>query len=176
MGLTPATNRQVPEHAILDTFNKQVYLGNAFLAGTDVVTLSNTSETPLLYISNPALSGTAPQNGQALFNGVRSLNCPDPAGTVIFRVYKNPTVVSGGTAVTPQNCRLASATTSIAAALKSPTVSTNGTRQITLVVGFSAQSIDSQLLIVDPGQTLLITAQAVGAGTTAIAECQWFEL
>ena len=49
MALTPATNRQLPQEAILDHFNKQNYLGNSFLVSTDLVTTTNT-ETPLLIL------------------------------------------------------------------------------------------------------------------------------
>jgi hypothetical protein len=53
MALTPATGRQIPNESILDAFCKQTYLGNAYIVPTTVA-LSNTAETPIILIENPA--------------------------------------------------------------------------------------------------------------------------
>lgn len=167
---TVNTNVQIPSESILDLFGKQTYLGNSFTVTTDSVALADTAEHPVLYVAN------ASTNTKTLFNYVRALNCPDPAGTIIYRVYFNPTTVTAGSAATPVNCRTGSATASVATAKTSPAVVTKGTRVDTLTIGFSAQSIDSILLAIDPGTSLLITAQAVGGATTAIVSAAWYEL
>ena len=46
MAFLPATQRQVPEHAILDYFNKQTYLGNQYVA--TLASTVGTGETNLL--------------------------------------------------------------------------------------------------------------------------------
>jgi hypothetical protein len=175
--MTPATNRQVPEHSIVDHFNKQAYLGNQYIANTNVVTVTGTTEVPVLYIANPALVQTAPSNGIALFNEIQTLACIDPSGLtgIVYRIYSNPTVVAGGSAIVPRNCRLASSNTSIATCLKSPTVTTMGTLLASLNVGSQNTHMGNLMFIVDPNKSILITAQP-SATTSALVVCSWYEL
>lgn len=149
---TPA---QISDNSIMDINGRQCYLGNQFTLAVGTVSLADTAEHPVLYTLNPST------NTKSLFKSLRSLNVADNSGAVaVFRIYKNPTGVSGGTGIPPQNCRLASTITSGATVLKIPTVSTNGTLLSTIAVGFNAQNIDSTLFICDPGQALLITCAA----------------
>jgi hypothetical protein len=163
MALTPNTQSQIPENSILDLNNKQAYLGNQFVSGPDTFSLADSSEHPILYISNPST------NSKALFIYNIDLNAIGSTDIITFRLYSNPTGVSGGTAVTPRNCRPASANTSVATVKSGPTVSGNGTRLQTIALGFNAQSIVNPIIILDPGQSFLITGQAT---TTATAICQ----
>lgn len=167
------TAAQVPEKSIMDLFGKQAYLGNLFIATINTQSLTGTSEVPSLYISNPATST------KSLFKYLRSLNVADNSGEVIvFRVYSNPTgAVTGGSTITPVNCRPANVNTSVATVLKAPSVGSNlfGALLSVIVVGFNAQNIDSVLFICDPGQSILITAQPTAA-CIATAESVWWEL
>jgi hypothetical protein len=160
---------QQPDSAILNFFGKAAYLGNQFIATINTVSLT-TAETPVFYTLNTTTSS------KSLFKAVRALNVADNSGeVVVFRVYLNPTGVTGGTTITPVNCRPANSNTSVATCTKSPTVASNGTLASVIVVGFNAQNIDSTLFVIDPGNSLLITAQATGA-CIATADSVWWEL
>jgi hypothetical protein len=164
------TAAQNPDHAILDTFNKQAYLGNQFVANSGLVTLGDTAEHTVLYLANPA--GTT----KSLFNSVRKLFAGDITNYIIFKIYSNPTVISGGTPATPFNCRPASANTSISTVLISPSDSTNGTLIATFPVSLGYSPSDSEsCLILDPGQSLLVTAKG-SAATSCVAEFVWWEI
>lgn len=166
----PATNRQVPDAAIMDLFGKQAYLGNQFVV-SGAIALGDTSEDNFLYISNAAA------NTKALFSPMRSFTVSDPTIAVTFRIYANPTVVAAGSIVIPVNCRLANPLTSVSVCRTAPTASTKGTLISTLVVsGGALQAVSNLMLIVDPGKSLLVTAQAA-SGTPGIAgEAVWWEI
>lgn len=166
----PATNRQVPDHAIMDLFGKQAYLGNQFTVSA-TASLGDTNEDPFLYVVNDAA------NTKALFNSLRSFVATDATIDITFRVYFNPTGVTGGSAKTPANCRPANPLVSVATCKSAPTISTKGVLVSTIVVsGGILQSNSDLLLIIDPGQSMLVTAQAA-SGTPAIAgELVWYEI
>jgi hypothetical protein len=169
MSVTPNNTQQLPDKSILDFFNRQTYLANSYSLPL-TSTLSNGSETPILLISN-SLTGIA--GGKALFHNLRRLVSSDHS---IIRYYVNPTVSSVGTPITPVNLRPASSNVSIASCSSSPTISGDGT--LLSAIGINTVTDDRNLLIVlDAGQSLLITAQASsGAGATIYSTSSWYEL
>lgn len=170
MSLTPATSNQIPDHSIMDYFNKQNYLGQAFTWSTDAVSITGTSEVNFLYLSNPVGSG------KGLFVDTRRLACNDPtyATDIVFRFYITNTAVSAGTAETPINLRPAYPTVSLATVILKPTA-TKGTLVGTFVVNTQSPQETEQLLILDPGQNLLLTAQP-SASTVGVAAFSWQEI
>lgn len=184
MALTPATNRQIPDHSIMDAYNKQTYLGNGYIASTGSVTITTGgTEQPILLLSNPSTNYN--QNGQAgnlsCFQNLRKLITPFiSAGTTdlaSFKVYLNPTVTGTGSAITPVNLRPGNANTSKMVARKSPTVSSNGTL-LTTYETMVMETDSSLLFLLDPGFSLLITVTyPTGTdGSPAVAELAWYEM
>lgn len=173
--MTPATNRQVPDHSIMDVFGKQTYLGNTFAAATGFVAIG-TSEAPLLYIACPAQNTAAFSNAKALFCSIKNLLCYDTtmATGLIYRVYLSAATISGGTPFTPVQMRPANANASLATVLVSPTVGSNGTLIAAYSVGFESPEMGSDLIILDAGKNMLITAQASAASMGA-ANLSWNE-
>lgn len=90
MALLPATNRQIPDHAILDQYNKQTYLGNTYSVNSAFTV--GTSETNLFLLLNPTTSIGLFQN---FLRGVENT----AAQSVIFKMYLNPTVAAGAQTV-----------------------------------------------------------------------------
>jgi hypothetical protein len=175
--------RQLPDHAILDHFNKQVYLGNKFIFNTGNMTLSGTSETAVLLISN-AVSNTATPNTVAAPNGLFldhiKGTCLTSSDNVQFNVYINPTLSSSGTAATPVNLRSGSATTSIATLATNGatalTASANGTLVRTLISANQLAELSDLMNILDPGQSILITAIASASSAHVTMQISWYEL
>lgn len=166
------SSRQVPDHAIMDRYNKQVYLGNQFIANTGSLSIT-TSETPILYLANPvnALAGAL-----SLFNSIKKLYVGDLTNSILFKVYTNPTTVAAGTTITPGNCRLASSVISTSVCKKSVTAVANGTLLEVIPMSLGSSPVDeSTMLILDPGNSILITATG-SAATTCAAELIWYEL
>lgn len=162
---------QIPDNSILDAYNKQVYLGKAFIAATPVSTTAGTSEVPILLLSNPIANKTS------MFAAVRKFSCQTTGVSILFRVYINPTITSNGTTITPVNLRInPNSPTSVMTAFLSPTASSNGTYVTGLPVAAFSTAISNVLQILDPGASVLITAQASSAGTSLEVEQVWYEL
>lgn len=176
--MTPATNRQIPDSAILDHFNKQVYLGNEY-GFVLQLTAASTAEIPYLLLQNPAQPTIAfpKQSGpSSLFVDLRRLSGVSTLTTFsCMRAYLNPTITSVGTVQTPKNFRPASSNTSISSLHSAPTISANGTlmEAISSNAPLTVESYD--LIILDPGQTLLITVQTE-ASTLSHAQIKWYEV
>lgn len=178
--MTPASNKQIPDQAILDLHGKQPYLGNQFITSSSVVALADASEHPVLSIACPSQAtqgvGAFP-NAKALFVNLRQMFCNDATGLtgIVYRVYVNATTLAAGTVKTPVNARPANTLTSIAVVRSAPTAVANGTLVGVYSVGFGiCQELDA-LLILDAGQNMLITAQATAA-SSAIVDTSWYEL
>ena len=171
MSLQPGTKNQIPDNSILDYFNKQVYLGQQFQVSTNTVSLTGTTEVPFVYFLCQA--------GQALslFHAQEQFGMNDPSGAtaIIYRAYLNPTGISGGSTLTPINLRSGDATPSIATVKLSPTATTKGNLIATYTVGWGVSFIETSLVIVDPGTSILFTAQPTGT-TTGLANFTWYEL
>jgi hypothetical protein len=164
---------QISQESILDLNGKQAYLGNAFSAGINGTSIASTSETALITISNPA----AITSGQkALFVDFALLSGMTASSTVIFRIYYNPTISAAGSVVTPTNIRTGSSNTPVAVVHSLPTASSNGTFLSVLAVSPTTTGSSTILRVVDPGSTLLITAQCSVNPTLIGAEIGWYEL
>lgn len=173
----PMTNRQLPDNAILDRFNKQAYLGNRFIFSVPGDEIGATSETPILLLTNPAVSKTSfPSGWAALFCDLRRIGCLTAAESAVLRFYLTPTFSAAGTAKVPQNIRPGSPNVSIAALSQGPTVSNNGVLVGTICAGALITAQADEILILDPGQSLLITAQTASSSTFVAIDLGWYEL
>lgn len=174
MALTPATSRQVPDHAILDAYNKQNYLGNQYNFAITQAT-GGTSEVTSLYLSNPVVTTTSFQNQSALFVNLRRISGVTASANATMKVYLGPTISVAGTTQTPRNLRPAWPSTSIATLQSTPTATSNGT----LIEGLSALALTSvqsnNLIILDPGKSILVTLQT-SVTASVIVELDWYEL
>ncbi len=88
----PATNRQVPDHSIMDHFNKQTYLGNQY--SINQAFTASASETPILLLNN-IQSGNA-QILKALFQNLLKVVENTAAKSIILNVYSGPTFATIG--------------------------------------------------------------------------------
>lgn len=172
MANTPNNGYQISEKSILDQFNKQTYLGNSYSVPVINVNLTTSGETNVVLLENPST------NTKALFVNLRRYS--SSAEQCLVKVYVNCTVSTTSTATTPVNLRPASANTSSAEVYENGqfTTSANGTSITSL--GCPADyyiTLDSTLLIIlDPGQNLLITSTATTANTLFNADISWYEL
>jgi len=156
---------QIAEKSILDAFNKQIYLGNGFIKSL-AISLGDTNEDVQLSIANPSISS------KALFVITRQISA---SALVTARFYINPTGLSAGSATTPVNLRPAYSATSVATCKTTPTVSGNGTL-ISSIASNGPMNTSNILVILDPGKTLLMTAQAATGTPTCIIETVWYEI
>lgn len=178
MSLTPATYKQVPDHSFMDRFYKQTYLGNSYILHSGAVSLSDTTETPVLLIQNPVVVAQAFPNQVGLFVNLRRMT--SSAQGVTQKVYINPVTNTLSTTTVPSNLRHASSfvSKSVCRVAGNFTLTSNGTLySITGCAGTNSTAEDSQLLLIlDPGTTLLVTATALAGSTSVNAEACWYEL
>jgi len=163
---------QVPKFSILDINGKQAYEGNEYSFTTNQ-TVSGTSETALLLFTNPTTN--ASNINKALFLYKRQLASVTSGTTAIINFYSAPTITVNGAAQTSVNKRLAGAASSMNVYL-SPTISANGTLIDSVVVGSLAQAEKADLIIVDPGLSVLMTATVSVGSSKVIVRNLWLEI
>lgn len=163
------TPNQVPDHAILDFFNKQVYLGGNFTYSLDA-TVAGTSETTVLLLQVPATAT------KSLFFRGGNFAAETATHSALFKLYVNPTISAAGTAQTPINTRTASSNASVMALTTAPSVSANGNLVGHVMSNAQTQAQFNQLLILDPGQSLLLTVTVSTAADKIAADVVWYEL
>lgn len=176
MAFLAATSKQIPDHAILDFYNKQTYLGNQYSVSRNFSVGS--SEIPLMLMQNNAQI-VSPSNFISLFQNLLKVNGLTAAQSITLNVYLNPTITSAGTALTTINLRPSyGVTNSVGVLTYSPTIASNGT----LVDSISAPAVssaNSSLLKIIDGvvpQALLVTGIASAASTSVNVILQWYEL
>lgn len=164
----PYTNTQTPDNSILDINGKQTYLGNSFTLAMPGAALSDTSETPICVVKNPTSSG------RSLFLFNRKLSSDN--NSALIRFYLNPVLNVPGATTTPVNLRPASTNTSMALCYLAATISSNGS--LISVLAANQFGLSSDLLIIlDPGKSILVTAQQADSGTSNIfTENAWYEI
>ena len=165
------TPSQVPDNSILDVNGRQTYLGNTFILPINGLTLDSADETDVALIENPATSK------KSLFFFTRTATADALA---VLRYYFNPTISATGDATTVVNLRPASTNTSVSLCYLSPTVSANGTFFSTVGTEVTIEVASLTLFILDPGQSLLITAQSptwsMGNDVLVYSENVWYEI
>lgn len=182
MALKPTNDRQLPQQAINDFYNKQTYNGNSYVIASGAIDIATSGvETPILLLSNPA-SNFAPSGAQGIrnvgcFQGLRKLSQATnvASATTIFKFYCNPVAPSPGSTATALNLRPSYGNNSQMLSYISPTIVSNGTYLASFAINY--QEIDSSLMfILDPGYALLVTANTDTNSTSVIAELSWYEL
>lgn len=168
----PASAKQIPDHAILDVFNKQTYLGNQY--NVNLASTVGASEIPILLLSNAQLSNG---NSIGLFQNLLQVVSQTSSQTVILKIYANPTVSSVGNPITPINSRIAyGVTNSVALVSSAPSVSAKGTLIGILTAQDFIMGKSDILNIIDGGQALLITATASASSTSVETILSWYEI
>ena len=176
MGLQPGTNNQIPDKSIMDIWGRQAYLGNQFIYANPIASFVATTETPIMLLSNPAVTTSSfPSGYKSLFVNLNKLIVATASQSVIMRVYLNEPSITAGTSKTPVNIRSGSASTSIAALSINPTGSITGVPIMVLSALIGLPDTSAILAIIDPGNSLFITAQASATATSMINEISWFE-
>ena len=161
-----ANSKQLPDHAILDAYNKQTYLGNSYVLPVSS-SLTDTSEKVVAFIKNPV------GNLVGVFVNLIKVSSDK---SVQIKIYSNPTVNVLGAATVPLNYRTASTFAASALCYKSTSFSANGTLLGSVAAGAYGTAQAGGLYVLDAGQTLLITATAAAGTTTPITELAWYEL
>jgi hypothetical protein len=172
MAILAATYKQVPEHSILDHFNKQVYLGNQYSVNKSFTI--GASEIPLLYLNNSQAGNQ--QNLKSLFQNNFKMAFESASGNLTLNAYLDATV-TGGTPVTPINMRPSYGISNIVGTVvSSPTIVSIGSL-VDTISGAAANpvSVSEMLKILDNGQNMLITGIASGAGIVGNVILQWYE-
>jgi hypothetical protein len=173
MALLAATNKQVPEHSILDHFDKQIYLGNEYVASASFTV--GASEIPLLLVTNVQTGNSS--NFKALFVNMLKVVEKTASQSIILNVYINPTVTGAGTPITPVNLRSSYGVTNVVATIaSSPSVSSNGTLVDSISAAALTVGVSTLLKILDQGQSILITGIASAASVSVGTILQWYEL
>lgn len=164
----PITSNQVSTDSILDINGKQTYLGNSFILPTTGTSLANTAETPICVLKN------ASTNTKSMF--VFNRRASTDLNLLTIRIYKNPTLNVPGSTTAPINLRLGSSTASISLCYLGASITSNGTL-MDLSHVFTGGNAFAPLIIIDPGTSILFTAQQSAAGTSiAVIENAWYEI
>lgn len=166
-------SHQVPDHAIMDINGKQTYLGNSYIVSSPSAAAGGTGEVNVISITNPSTSGKSLMISRRVVSTALAT-----AASVIFRSYLNPTGVAAGTDLTPTPLRVNAATPASAMTSKiAPTTTGSGTLMDTVLATTSSGPADMDFLIIlDPGKSMLITAQATDATALIASQIVYYEL
>lgn len=172
MALQPATNKQVSDHAIMDYFNKQVYLANTYSFALNN-TSGGTTEVPLILIRNTSVIYTQP----SIFISRKNLLSLTTGDGAIVKCYLNPTVTVNGTAATGIiNQRPGSPSISTATITTLPTVTANGTLVDVIAAPALQNGLSQAMQILDAGQSMLITMTTSASGALTSTIMGWYEI
>lgn len=168
--LSPTSNRS--------ELSQRVFDGNGYV--TSIATLTaNTTETNLIYITNPNGSG------KTLYIAVSMLFAAmGQSNWMSFQMYISPTTTANGTAMTISNLLPGSVNTSVASAFSGPTTSAKGILSEIQSYGASNSAPTNATSIVNlnpyivlpPNTKFLLTGTAKAASTGLTALLKWFEV
>lgn len=140
-----------------------------FEISSGLVTVAGTSETTFLYIKNPST------NTRAIRIVYRQCVETVSGHSVLVNFYSNPTCSANGTAASPNNVRINSASpASPATAFTGPTCSANGTLIGALDAG-NAMATSVVPLVIDPNNTVLATVQVSNASDKVLCDVFYAE-
>ena len=158
--------------AIATGFELDVLNGKGFIANTNLISGLGASETPIFLLTNPTGSGVT-LYGKAFRLGVVFTGSPQYA---VWRLYKNPTITSNGTAITPQNLKImGSPPASVVTPFLQPTISNNGTFMSVYAQHSGAPSIIELLIVIDAGNSILLTTSNSNPNISTYAGLVWSE-
>lgn len=164
----PLTKTQIAENSILDLNGRQTYLGNSFTLPMPGATLTDGTETPIAVIRNVAGSG------KSLFF-MQQIVSTD-ANNCLVRFYLNPTLNVPGSTTSARGLRSGSTTASISTCYLGATITANGTLLYALPADASGTE-STVLYVLDPGDTLLMTAEQPTVTTTNVYVMNaWYEI
>lgn len=138
----------------------------------DISSGTGGAESAQVLIKNPAASGKR----LLLFKLVLGTNVS--TNNNIFRLYKAPTITSNGTSLIIVNLyQTASPVASVMEVYKTPTASSNGTFFNNYCVGptSSLMIYFEKIMVIDPGQSLLINVRPNTNGVTYHCNPFWIE-
>jgi len=143
--------------------------GKAFSAATNLVAIVGTGETDFYLLKNP--TGSGKKLRLLLFTG--NIEGGGVGQVSNFRIYKNPTITTNGTALTIVNKDFTSSTATVMQAFSAPTISARGTL---LDVRTAASPTDFSFdLILGEGHSVLVSVDATLNNTLHSATAVWVE-
>lgn len=147
--------------------------GKMFTVSSDSASLSGTTETAFLYFQNPNASGKTVKFYRFIFGPTLGNNY------VTYKVYKNPTVTSNGTAKTPVGNRQSSQASTVVNVFTIPTVTSNGTFITTFInsglTGVSKEIPLNFSLWLEQNNSILITRTLSSNATIGGVDIEWVE-
>lgn len=128
--------------------------GKLYLVNSTFINVTTPTETDFFLLKNPSGSGIVATLQQLVMSSDENIGA-----TYRVRVYKNPTITTNGTAVTPVNARQVGAAAVVCTTFRSPAISARGT--LTYVTNFTIGNpiVEPGTLLLDPNNNYLVTLQ-----------------
>ncbi len=140
-----------------------VAAGKAFLLTSDLITVSGTAAVPFFLLRNPVASGKTIKIKKISYNLIASIT----SDSGIYRVYRDCTITTNGTAKTPVKMVKSQANSAVLLSGTAPTVSANGTLLFNNATtsGGSFNIIDDDLTwYIEQGENIYFTLQPAVTG------------
>lgn len=141
------------------------------------VILATSTEVNAILITNPSTSGK-----KFVFRHVKSFLTNSTACGAILRRYKNPTITLNGTSQTIVNGWFGSSTASLMQIYSLPTISVKGTLFTSCLAGSPLSGTGLYVddyhedIVLEPGNSVLITGQPDGTNRTLNFSMTWLEI
>jgi len=156
---------------MLDYIADLVAQEKAYVASTELGSISGVSEHDYIYIKNPSTSNT-----RLLITHV-TLGTDSNSTRSVFKIYANPTVSADGSSLVANNTYIKSAPRSAQALVfKDPTVTSRGTYQNTTIVPADSGSRGlNRWYWIDPDNSMLVTVKNSVSNASSFIEVIWVE-
>lgn len=144
--------------------------GTGYAVTTNSLNILGVAEVAFMLIKNPSGSGKNIRVYEIKFGIDGNVNDPS-----IYRVYRDPTITTNGTAITIRNRRKSGAASAMEA-YTAPTVSANGSlldgETFTSIEGHDFQDLG---WFIEPGEDILITIDPTLTNLSHIISLEWIE-
>ncbi len=151
-------------------WQREIANGNGYELSSNAISVGGTSEVSFALIKNTSSTKSLRIR---LITFTRSSTGAEPA---FFRLYRDPTITTNGTALTINNIKKGGAA-SIATAFHTPTISANGTLLYAAGYTNALVPIDFDLgFLIQPLENLLITVKPDTTNKEHIMSTNWLEV
>jgi len=161
----------IPVELQEDSWSVLVKDGKGFVATSDALTVTGSTETDFMLLKNPASSGKYVRFKEFLF----SIDSSTTQGSIV-RFYRDPTITANGTSLAANKLKKSQSDTAVATIFKTPTISARGTLLEVFQIGLGVFNRDLMIArFLEENENMLVTVQGTKVNVVHALTVLWAE-